>query len=320
MRSTLKRLAIGVAALVIAAPALGQEWPQRAVRIVNPFPPGGTSDTSLRVITQHLGEMWKQPIVLETKTGAAGAIGTMEAVKAPPDGYLLTLGSVQTNTTNRLLNPKLSYDPDKDLTPIVLLATSPVYLIVNMKIPATSAKEFVEYVKANPGKLNYGTPGPGSPQHLAAELLRQRLGLSYTHVTYRGAAPVVLDLLSGNIQFTLDTTAMQNVQQGQLRALAIAHSTRFPGSDLPTFAEAGFPGIEVAGYFCLNGPAGLPASIVNKVAEDTKKVLAMPDVRQRFLGWFLIPDGRSGADLKAYFENQRNVLGEVIRVGGIKTD
>jgi len=299
-----------------SAPAISQEpWPTKAVRIIVPFPAGGVADLAPRLVGQKLSEKWGQPVIVENKAGAAGNIGMGEGARAAPDGYTLVLAPTGNLTVNQFLF-KLPFDTAKDLAPITLLATSPNVLVVNPSVPAKTFRELIEYAKANPGKLNFASPGAGSGAHLAGELLNIEAGIQATHVPYMGLAPAVTDLLGGQVQmmFAGISTVIQHVKNGKLVALAIASPKRSPQlPDVPTVAESGIPGFDVTSWYGLVTRAGTPPAIIDKIQRDAAEVLRYPDVRSRFAGLGLEPGGNTPAEFEALIASESLKWGDIVR-------
>ncbi len=274
-------------ALALAAvPALvaAQDYPGKPVRIVVPWVVGGGADAVARVLGQKLGEMWAQPVIIDNRGGATGTIGTDLVAKAPGDGYTLLLGNNSTYVYAITLYKKLPYDPDRDLTPISRVAEVPHVLSVHPSVPVKTVKELVEYAKANPGKLSYGSSGTGSTPHVAGELFMNLTGTKFLHVPYKGAGQSVADTVSGQVQVSFDTlpSVLSFIQAGRLRPLAVLGPTRVPTlPDLPTSAEAGYPGAEGSTWYGLYGPANLPPAVLKKVHDDVAKAVKSPDVKAR---------------------------------------
>ena len=268
--------------LIFCTPAKA-DYPERVVRIINTFPAGGSGDAVLRVVTDKLSAALGQPFVSETRTGAGGSIGTEFVAKAPPDGYTLVLGTASTFGTNSATMSKLAYDPVRDFTPVVMIATTPYLLLVHPSVPAKSTAEFVAYVKANPNKLNYGSFGNGSSNQLAYELLKQVSGMEIVHVPYKGGAPLITALLAGEVQSSLDVyaTALPHIKSGRFRLLGVASAKRFSLlPETPTLAEQGYP-VEGGTFFALLGPAKMPHQAVETLNREVNRALQLPDVRER---------------------------------------
>jgi tripartite-type tricarboxylate transporter receptor subunit TctC len=277
-------LAVFAAAFTLTAlPAGAQKYPDRPVRIINPFPTGGSGDTVARIIFDKVGASMGTPFVVESRVGGGGTIGTEYVAKAAPNGYTLSWGTASTFAVNPAIQKNLSYDPAKDFTPVAMLVSAPWLLLTHPSVPAASVTELVAYSKANPGKLNYGSYGNGTSNHLAFELLRSVSGLDATHIPYKGGSPMLIALLANEVQmaFDLPISVMQYVKAGKLRLVGIASAKRsalLP--DTPTLAEQGIR-IETGSWFAILGPANLPAPIVALLNAEINKALALPEVRER---------------------------------------
>lgn len=263
-----------------ASLAHAQDYPSKAVRIVVPFPAGGTTDILSRAIGQRLTEQWKQPIVIDNRPGAGANLGAEIAAKAPADGYTLFMAST-THSINRSLQPKLGYDLLKDFTPIGLVAETTQVLVVHPSVAAASVKELVALLKARPGQLNYSSAGNGSSPHLAAELFKRMTGTEIVHVPYKGAPPAMTDLIAGvaAVSFATAPSAVPNVKAGKIRALGVSSTRRIPAlADVPTIAEAGLPGYEASQFFGLVAPTGTPAAIVTTINAAVTRIVRDPAV------------------------------------------
>jgi tripartite-type tricarboxylate transporter receptor subunit TctC len=282
--------ALGATGLLLLPPAVGQgraaePYPARPVRIIVPYPPGGTTDIVARIIAQQLGEALGRPFVVDNRAGASGAIGASAVAKSPPDGYTLLMGTANSHGINSALQTNLSYDAVKDFAPITVVASTPNVVIVNAKLPVRSLADLVTLAKADPGKLNYGSTSPGGSPHMSAELLQAMTGTRMTHVPYKGAAPMLTDLVAGTIQVGFDNlpSSMGMIQSGDVRALAVTTPERWPGTpDLPTVAESGVPEYEVSGWFGLLAPAGTPAAIVDRIQTTVAEAVRKPGVGEQF--------------------------------------
>jgi tripartite-type tricarboxylate transporter receptor subunit TctC len=308
--------------LASAPAALAQTYPSQPIKIVVSLAPGGVADIVARSFAAKLGETGKTAVV-ENRTGGGGTIGADAVAKSAPDGYTLYMGFHATQSILPHLMTKLPYDPAKDFVPIIFIATSPNILIVHPSVPVQSAQELVAYIRANPRKLSYGTPGLGSSGHLAAEQFKQLHNLDITHVHYRGAAPALQDLVAGHVQVMFDIVALTKAQlaAGLVRALAVTSVRREPAvPDIPTMAEAGMPGVEGGPWFGLFAPAGTPRAAIDWINAEAKKAFSAPDVKSRLEAQGLtLPLGKPeefGAHVAA--ETQR--WGEVIRKGNIKIE
>ena len=268
--------AAGLLALAIAAPAWAQKYPDHPVTIVVPFPPGGGTDALTRIMQPSLQALWGQPIVVENKPGAAGAIGGDYVAQAKADGYTLLMSSTAGITEKNV---------DK-FAPVTLVSASPYVIVVNPKVPAKSVAELVAYAKKNPGKLSFGSSGVGAASHLSAELFKAMAGIDMLHVPYKGTGQAVTDLLGGQIEvmFAPAETVMSHVKSGKLRALAVTSAQRFAVlPDLPTVAESGVPGYSAVGWFGLFAPAATPKELVAKISADAQKVLSDPAVKAKMV-------------------------------------
>lgn len=264
--------------------AAAQDYPNKQVRVVVPWVVGGGADAVARVLGQKLNEMWNQPVIVDNRGGATGTIGTDLVAKAPGDGYTLLLGNNSTYVYAVTLYKKLPYDPEKDLTPISRVAEVPHVLSVHPSVPVKTAKELVEYIKANPGKLSFGSSGTGSTPHVAGELFMNLTGTKLLHVPYKGAGQSVADTVSGQVQVSFDTlpSVVSFIQAGRLRPLAVLGPKRVASlPDVPTSAEAGFPGAEGSTWYGLYGPANMPPAVVKKIHDDVAVAVKMPDVKAR---------------------------------------
>jgi tripartite-type tricarboxylate transporter receptor subunit TctC len=257
-------------------------FPDRPVKIIVGFAPGG-SDISARLIAQRLSEIWGQPVVIDNKPGAAGNIGAETVAKAAPDGYTLLL-FVNSYTINTSLYKGLNWDATKDFNPIARYALSPMVVVVNNALPIKNFSDFVAYAKANNGKLNFGSAGTGTAPHLAAELFTLQMGLTATHIPYKGSAPSVTALVSNEVQFSFGAMSAFDgmVKQGRLKALAVTTAKRFSElPDLPTVAESGLAGFDADIWYGLVAPAKTPASIIKIISDDLAKVIAEPDMQEK---------------------------------------
>jgi tripartite-type tricarboxylate transporter receptor subunit TctC len=263
--------------------ALAQAYPDRPIHIIAPFPAGGGYDFLSRLIAPEMTKTFGQPVVVENKSGANGNIGTDAVAKSAPDGYTLLMGGNSPLALNVGLYPKLPYDPLKDFVTISRVATQPNLLAAHPKVPVKSLAELIKHAKANPGKLSYGSNGNGSPQHLAAELLKRMAGIDLLHVPYKGAAPMAAALLAGevSIAFNVILLPLPQVQAGRLTGLALASAKRSPmAPDIPTMTELGYP-IDIDTWYGLVAPAGTPAEVVAKLNAETVRILNLPEMKER---------------------------------------
>jgi tripartite-type tricarboxylate transporter receptor subunit TctC len=279
----MRRVIGALAALLIATGAQAQTWPSGPIRLVVPFAPGGAADFMARTLAEPLAKRLGQPIVIDNKPGGGATIGADAVAKAAPDGYTLLWTTPGPQITNPYLMDKLPYDAFKDFTAIATVLTAVNVLVVTPSLPVKSVSELIAYAKANPGKINFSSAGVGSSQHLSGELFKSMAGIEITHVPYRGSAPALQDLLAGNIQMSIDTVVVQlpHIQSGAVRGLAVATIDRNPTlPDLPPIADT-LPGFDLTLINYINGPAGLPQPIVEKLNREINAVLSYPDIAKR---------------------------------------
>jgi tripartite-type tricarboxylate transporter receptor subunit TctC len=304
--------------------AEAQSWPQKPVHVIVPFAPGGASDLMPRLVGEKLGAIWGQAVVIENRPGAAGNVGMEAGAKAPADGYTLLAAPNGNLVVNPHMYSKLSYDVLKDLAPITRIAAVQNVLVVNPDVAARTVQEFIALAKANPGTLNFASPGNGSQAHVAVELLKLRLGLDLVHVPYQGVGPALKDLLGGRIQVMLAQipAALPHVQAGKLRALGVASTAPLAAMpDVPTIAAAApLPGFEAVSWYALMAPAGTPREVIAKIHADTAKVLQLPEVRERLAGMGAEPSGESPIELAARIRTEYDRWGEVVRKANIRAD
>jgi tripartite-type tricarboxylate transporter receptor subunit TctC len=276
--------AVALHAALAPAPAAAQSYPERPIRLIVPFPAGGTVDAIARTLARELAEALRQPVVVENRAGGAGSIGSEAVAKATPDGYTLLMGTASTHGTNPAVQKSLPYDPVKDFTPVALVATTPYILVVNPSVPAATTAELLALVRAQPGKLNYGSYGNGSSNHLATELFRSITGADIVHVPYKGGAPAMTDLLAGQVQLMFDvfTTSSPHLRSGKLKLLGVGTVRRSAlAPDTPTLAEAGVVGFEASTFFGVFAPAGTPRPIIERLNGEINRALGAADVKER---------------------------------------
>ena len=317
----MKTLLLFLASLFASAAFAQDAYPNRPVRIIVPVPAGGVADALPRIVGEKLTAKWGQPVVIENKVGAAGNIGMGEGARAAPDGYTLVLAPTGNLTVNPTLFPNLPFDTRHDFTPITLLAESPNVLVVNPSVPAKNFHDFVEYAKANPGKLNFSSPGEGSGAHLAGELLNQEAGIQTVHIPYKGLAPAVNDLVGGQVQYMFAgiSTVIQQIKAGKLVALAIASPKRNPQlPDVPTVAESGLPGFDVTSWYGIVVRTGTPQAIIDKVNHDMVEALRMPDVKAKLADLGLEPVGDTPAQFAAVIDSETKKWVAIVEKAHIK--
>ena len=297
-------------------------WPDKPVRIVVPYAPGGTTDYAARQIAQKLTEQTRQTFYVENKAGASGTIGSDMVAKAAPDGYTLL-----TNDTTYAMLPslfaKLPWDHASGLVPVTTLAQTPVVLVVGANSPFKTLKELVDHAQKNPARLNFGSGGAGSSTHLAAELFKKEGKLFITHIPYKGAGDAMLGVMSGQVDLliTASPTAIPQVKGGKIRALAVTGDKRLPGlPDVPTFKEAGLRGYTVTNWFGLAAPKGTPPAVIDKLQGEVKKALADPALRERFAQQGAQPGGMSPADFAGFVRQETLIWGAVAKLAGVKPE
>ncbi|MEP6825137.1 MAG: tripartite tricarboxylate transporter substrate binding protein [Ramlibacter sp.] len=315
--------ALGTATLLLTTPAaLAQAWPSKPVRFIVSFPPGGAADQIARGVAQPLQEALGQPVVVENRAGANGNIAGDYVAKQPADGHTLLMSSGGTVSINPHLYSKMPFDPTKDLVPVAAAARVLVFLEINPKLPVNNTKEFLAYLKANPGKLSYGSPGNGSSPHLAAEMMKAQTGLFATHIPYRGAAPALQDLLGGQIDFMFDPgIGLQQVKAGKLKLLAVGSPKRSPQyPDVPTMDEAGLKNFDADTWFGFYAPAGTPAAVVTRLNTEINKVLRSPAFVERMnaIGGVASPMSPQDFGARAQIDSVR--FGALIKARNIKGD
>ena len=302
--------------------ANAQEWPQKTVRIVVPFPAGGSADLIPRIAAEKLAQQWGQPVIVDNRPGAAGNIGAEAVFKSEPDGYTLLSAPPPPLVINRLLYPNLNYDPTQ-FVPITVIAAIPNVLLVHPKVPAESVAALIAYAKANPGKLNYASQGSGSTSHLTAELFKSMAGgLDIMHVPYRGTAPALADLVAGQVDMMCDNlgVSLPHVKAGKLRALAVASRTRSPAlPDVPTLAET-LPGFEAVAWFGVVAPPKAPPAVAEKIAAGVREALKSPDVLKRLQDLSADPMGLTPAETAEFMKQETDRWARVIRAAHVKVD
>jgi tripartite-type tricarboxylate transporter receptor subunit TctC len=296
-------------------------WPDRPVRIIAPFAPGGTADTLGRLVAQKLAERLKASFIVENRAGAGGAIGSDLAAKAAPDGYTLVVSGIASHVIAPLLPQGTPYDPVRDFTHIALFGGPPAVLAVHPSVEAKDLREFVALAKSKP--LSYGSPGNGTQGQLVAELFKQRAGIELQHVPYKGASAAVSDLIAGHIPSvsTTLTTAATQIRSGRARGLAVSAAARLPEfPDLPTYAEMGYPDLVATVWFSLSGPPGMPAELVERLNAEVNRVLEAPDVRERLKPEGIVPSPMGANEFTAFVAEELRRWRPVVRASGAKND
>jgi tripartite-type tricarboxylate transporter receptor subunit TctC len=320
----LPRLLCAFAALAISCgAAFAQPFPQRTVKLVVGFPPGGGVDIIARTISQALSDRLGQPVIVENRPGAGGNIAAELVAHAPADGYTLLVSAVSSLAISASLYKAPRYDLMKDLTPVAVVASVPNVLVVHPSIKVSNVKEFIAYVKANPGKVNFGSAGSGTTVHFAGELFKSMASLDMVHVPYKGAAPAMADLLGGQVQVMFDflSAAAPQIKSGKLRALAVTSTTRSPVlPNVPTIAEAGLPGYNVLGSFGVMAPTGTPVEVVSRLNREIAAVVNLPEVKEHLLSYAATPEQLSPAEFAQVLKAEVAKWAKIVDATGVKLD
>ena len=300
-------------------------YPDKQVRLVIPFPPGGATDVIGRIMAQELSKSLNQQVVADNRAGDSGNIGADMVAKAPADGYTLLMGALTSHAINSNLEKgSIKYDLEKDFTPVAVVGVVPLVFVVNPSVPVKNMKEFIAYAKANPGKLTFASSGAGAPQRLAMEMFRFQLGLDLLHVPYKGSGPAMTDLVGGQVLSMSETVpaALPFIQSGQLRPLAVTTAKRISQlPDVPTVTQAtGLPNFDVVSMFGIEAPAGTPKPIVDKLSSDIKIILQRPDVQERMLAAGVYVNYLSPADSAKRISRELNMWAKVVKDANVKVD
>jgi len=312
-------------ALVLGSPpAAAQAYPAKPVHLIVGFPPGGGTDILARLLAQRLGDAWGQSVVVENRPGASATIAANVVAHAAPDGYTLSMGQLTPNAIAPALYGNLAYDALKDFTPIVLVGTSPNVLVVSPALPVRSVSELVARAKAGGKPLTYASSGPGSLQHIAAELFRSMANVPLLHVPYKGSGQAVIDVMSGQVDLNFDSipATAQHIKSGKLRAVAVTGAARAGGGleDVPTIAESGFPGYDLTTWWGLFAPAGTPGAVVKRIHDDTVAILKLPEVRERFATVGVEPGGGTSDEFAAYVRQEVAKYDKLVKQLDIKVE
>ena len=318
-------LRIMVLATTCLAPVLvgAQSFPAKPIKLIVPMPPAGTTDNMGRLAGQKLAEILGQPVIVENRAGANGNIGSDFVSKAPPDGYTLLVSGVGSQGINATLYGNMPYDVVDGLTHIAMISKGPNALVVNPAFPPTNLRELLALAKAQPGRLNYASTGSGASNHLSMEMLKAAAGVYITHIPYRGGAPAMLDLMSGQVpmMFVNFDSALPHVRAGKMRALAVTSLTRRVAlPDVPTVAESGFPGFEAESWTGISGPPNMSADVVAKINAAMLRAVQLPDVRERFASLGLDAAPGTPEQMKAFVKNEVAKWGKAVRASGAKVD
>lgn len=317
------RMAVVLLGTMVATLVWPQQYPAKTVRIIVPFAPGGTADTLGRIVAARLTESLGQTFVAENRPGAGGLLGSEVVSKSTPDGYTLVVSGVASHAIAPALAAKPPFDPVKDFTHVALFGGPPAVLGVHPSLPVKDLKSFVAFAKARPRQLTYGSPGNGTQGHLVAEVFQQSAGIDLIHVPYKGASIAVLDIIAGQIHAisTTLTTASAQIRAGRIRALAISSAKRLPDyPGVPTFSEAGYRNLVATVWFSLSGPPGMPADIASKLNVEVRRVLQLPDVRERLRGDGIEPNQLDAKAFTEYMAAEVKRWGPIVRASGASVD
>ena len=315
----------GLAALALLslfAPARA-DFPDKPIKIVVPYPPGGTTDLLARAIAPRLSERLKQPVVVENRAGAGGVIGAQAVMRSPADGYTILFGTVATHGILPVLQKPAPYDPLKDFAPITLVAYTPNVLLANPALPVKNVAELLALAKAKPGTLNFGSTSQGGSPHMSGELLKTMAQIDIQHVPYKGGGPMMIDLIGGQIQLGFDNlpSAIAHVRSGKVRALAVTTAKRWPGApEIPTLAEAGVPGYEASAWFGLLAPAATPKPVVELLQRHVAAILRLPEVEKQFFEQGAQPSGNTPDEFARMITGELQKWAKVVAATGVKLE
>ncbi len=310
-------------ALTFAAGAAAQAYPTKQVRLIVPYPPGGTTDILARLAAKELTERLKQPFVVENRAGASGAIGSAEVARAAPDGYTLVMATASSHGINSAIYKNLPYDAVKDFAPVTNVASTPNIIVVNPSVPAKNLQELIALAKSEPGKLNFGSTSLGGSPHMSAELLKMMTHIDITHVPYKGAAPMLTDLVGGQIQIGFDNlpSTIGFVRAGKVRAIAVTTPERWPAApDIPTVAESGVPGYEVSGWFGLLAPAGTPKAVLDTIQQALAAAVLKPELKKQMLDLGAQPIVNTPDEFAAQIRREVTKWQSVVAATGVKVE
>jgi len=322
LRSLLHVGLAALALLALIAPARA-EFPDKPIKIVVPYPPGGTTDLLARAIAPRLSERLKQPVVVENRAGAGGVIGAQAVMRSPADGYTILFGTVASHGILPVLQKPAPYDPLKDFAPITLVAYTPNVLLANPALPVKNVAELLALAKAKPGTLNFGSTSQGGSPHMSGELLKTMAQIDIQHVPYKGGGPMMIDLIGGQIQLGFDNlpSAIAHVRSGKVRALAVTTAKRWPGApEIPTLAEAGVPGYEASAWFGLLAPAATPKPVVELLQRHVAAILRLPEVEKQFFEQGAQPSGNTPDEFAKMIAGELQKWAKVVAATGVKLE
>jgi tripartite-type tricarboxylate transporter receptor subunit TctC len=321
----MKKLFSGCCVLLLAAaiPAIAQTYPAKPIRIIVHFPPGGPTDLVARAVGQKLNEAWGQQVIIDNRPGAGGILGVDLVVRAAPDGYTLLLGTGGSMAITPALGTKAPYNVFSDLAPVSLVVINPQLLVLHPSLPANSVRELVRFAKSKPGQINYASVGPGSPQHLGMEMLKSMAGVDMLHIPYKGTAPAITDVLAGQVSLMFNSmpSVLPHVKNRKLKGIAVSSARRSAAApEIPTVSEAGLPGFEYVTWYGLYAPAATPRDIVAKLNAEVVKMLAAPELSQRFASQGAEPASSTPEQLAKHMRDEYENWKKVIKSANIKLD
>lgn len=311
----------GTASVAQAAGAPAQSYPSKPIRIIVPFSPGGAGDTIMRFIGQKLTDAWGQSSIIDNRAGASGAIGLQLAAKSPPDGYTLVHGTASTHTINPILQHGLPYDPIKDFAPVAILMATPNIIVAHPSVPVSNVKELIQFARSKPGEISYASNGSGTSSHMAGELLNLEAGIKLQHVPYKGAGQGIVEVLGGHVQLLIGAvaTSLPHVNAGKLKALGVSSLKRSGALPaVPTVAESGLPGFEVAQWFAVYAPAKTPADIVAKLNAEMNRAMNQPAVTADFTRQGYDVDTKTPVEFARYMQEEAVKWTKIIKAAGIR--
>ena len=319
LRSLLASLTLGLLACMSAH----AEFPDRSIKIIVPYPPGGTTDLLARSLAPRLSERLKQSVVIENRAGAGGVIGSLVVAKSPADGYTLVFGTIASHAILPILQKPSPYDPVKDFAPVTLVASTPNVLLANPAVPVKSVAELLAMARSKPGTVNFGSTSLGGSPHMSGELLKATAQIDMVHIPYKGGAPMLVDLLGGQIPFAFDNlpSSMQHIRSGKVRALAVTTAKRWPGApEIPTMAETGVPGYEASAWFGILAPGGTPKAVVDLLQQQIAAILHLPEVEKLYLEQGALPVGNTPEEFSRLISGEMQKWGRVVAQTGVKLD
>lgn len=322
-RDFLKSLGIAAAMSLLATPGFAQEFPARPIRFIVPFPAGGISDTLARAIGVHMGKTMGQAVVVENRAGAGGNLGLGAVAQSAADGYTIVLGATSTVSVGPYLYKGLNFDARKDLAPVAFVGTISNVLVVNKSVPASNLKELIAYLKANPGKVNFASPGSGNSSHLSGEMFKRRVGVDILHVPYKGDVPALTDLIGGQTQMMFATvgTALAHIQAGNLKPIVIAGPNRSAAlPQVPTMAEEGIANFDTDAWFGVFAPAGTPQSVIARLNQAINAALSEQEITTRLTGLGLRPATMTVPAFTNYVKGESEKWGELVKISGASVD